>query len=179
MAEKKWGPKTSTLERFTQSGGSFPKADKLLVREGGIPQPLRAALWLRLSGGLAKSQQLPAGIYAELEDEARLSSSVPAADMLRALGTGHPVLSSYQAAAVLRRMTTGVFYLSQGSVGTECSQSVLRLGAFLLAVLGVENEEAAFWILFALIEDIVPSMMQVGSLAVQLAISFLWALVAT
>lgn len=156
MAERKWGSDVSqqSFLQSLESNKPLDKAAKVRVREAGIPDNLRPAVWLRLSGGLAKSQQYPAGIYAEFEEGASASSplSVLGSDLLRALGPRHPVLASSQTAAAVRRVAAGVFYLSQGGAGAHLSPNVLRLGAFLLAVLGLENEEAAFWILFALTE---------------------------
>jgi hypothetical protein len=159
MAERKWA-KESVLQTLSLDT-TAPRATKQLVRECGIPEKLRPAVWLKLSGGLAKSQQYPPGIYSELEDGAKFTWATSACDILRALGARHPVLATAEATAALHRITGGVYYLSQGGVGVQLNPNVLRLGAFLLAVLGLKNEETAFWILFALAEEHLMDVMEV------------------
>jgi hypothetical protein len=159
MAERKWSKES--IVQTLNFNSPVPKATKQLVRDCGIPEKLRPVLWMNLSGALAKSQQYPAGIYAEIEDGARFTSPMSTCDSLRILGARHPVLATSRSTAALHRITAGVYYLSEGGVGAHVSPNVLRLGAFLLAVLGLKNEEAAFWILFALTETFLTDVISV------------------
>lgn len=139
-----------------------PKALKLAVRDG-IPPQLRPKLWLQFSGGLARQQAAPLGYYASLAQHniARVSPPLDVdirfADCWRSLHPGHLLLTSSTAVHTVQRMTSAYVAHTETSLSDSTLRYLGCLAAFLLAVMGGTQEEAAWYTLVALVEDRLPA----------------------
>ena len=137
----------------------FPryKQVKRLVR-AGIPQAMRYRLWMQISGAMARWEAQPTH-YDELlararadgglarttrnESEKDLHRTFPNHPAFDKEGVGRAKLQNVLTAYALRNDTVGY------------CQSLNYVGAMLLVALQFE-EEAAFWMLAALVEQVLP-----------------------
>lgn len=81
-------------------------------------------------------------------------------DLFRTFAT-HPVLSTYKALEVVRRVVTA--FGRRNQTNAFCT-NVNYMAAFLLAVMGLNKEEEVFWVVTALLESRLPasSVLEVG-----------------
>ena len=124
-----------------------------LVLGGGIPAAYRGALWWQLSGGHAKQALHPPGYYNALVTQLK-----PAAEAAYAIGKdvdrtfpGHTFFDTASGQASLSRVLCA-FATHHPAIG-YC-QSLNFLAGWLL--LQLPSEEAAFWTLEVLVNEILP-----------------------
>ena len=147
---------------WSPGGQPPPKHLKLLVRDG-IPPQLRPTLWLQFSGGLARQQSAPARYYASLAEHnvSRVSPPLDVdirfADAWRSLHPGHLLLTSSTTVQTVNRMTAAFINHTEALVSDSTLRYIGCLAAFLLAVMGHKEEEAAWFTLVALVEDRMPA----------------------
>lgn len=127
---------------------------KNAIREG-VPASLRVALWSRLSG---------ADALAAAEDEHYYATTCKAAGVhgllltqleadLSMTSPPHPMLYTRRALEAVRRIV-----MAYGHRNPEVGYNPLLGGltVYLLAVLGLECEVEAFWLLTAMVERVLP-----------------------
>ena len=161
-AASKWS--NPSVRSWTWSPGcqAPPKALKLLVRDG-IPPSFRPALWLQFSGGLVRQRAAPAGYYASLAEHniSRVSPpldvDVRFADALRNMLPGHLLLTSATSVQTVQRMTTAYINHTDTIVSDASLRYIGCMAAFLLSILGLKQEEAAWFTLVAVVEDRLPA----------------------
>ena len=136
-----------------------PSKLKQLAREG-IPLSLRPALWYQLSGAAALKRSEPEEYYTSLASLGNHDGPELSVDLFRTFST-HPLLSSYKALEAVRRIVTAFGRRNQS---VSYSQNVNFVVAFLLAVMGLSEEEEVFWVLTVLLERRLPatSMVEVS-----------------
>lgn len=127
---------------------------KTAIREG-VPAALRPALWTRLSG---------ADALAAAEDEHYYATTCKAAGVhgllltqleadLSMTSPPHPMLYTRRALEAVRRIVMAYGYRNP-NIGYN--PLLAGLAVYLLAVLSLEGEVEAFWLLAALIERVLP-----------------------
>ena len=146
------------------SGAPPPSKLKQLAREG-IPASLRPALWFQLSGAAALQRNEHADYYFRMSSmgkEPEIDVPELSLELFRTFAT-HPVLSTYKALEVVRRVVTAFGRRTQ--TNAFCT-NVNYIAAFLLAVMGPNKEEEVFWVVTALLERRLPasSVLEVGFL---------------
>lgn len=128
-----------------------PKKLKQLVR-GGLPAAQRPRLWLELSGGMALQQAQAPKFYEALVREVDSTGS-PKSVISRAElelfnpFPAHAVLPSMKGMHAVRRVVLAHAHHCNSS---EYAQGISSVAGFLLAVMGLDLEEEAFWTLVAL-----------------------------
>jgi hypothetical protein len=122
-----------------------------LVLRGGVPAAFRPSVWWELSGAHAKAAMHPSYYYE------RLCTHAPPADVAGAIGKdiertypGHAFFDSAAGQRTLSRLL-GAVALHNPDVG-YC-QSMNFLAGILLLMVG---EERAFWVLDAMMNEILP-----------------------
>lgn len=130
-----------------------PKEYKYLVRKG-IPIATRTDAWFLLSGGCEKQLNHDKGYYTSMH-AADVAEDVAYAveDDLRSLYLSrkqHSLLTTRQGMEVLRRLLLAAAHHNEG---LSHARAICSVAAFLLSVMGLENEEKAFWTLVAMYED--------------------------
>lgn len=134
----------------------LPRTEKLrnMVREG-IPHSLRAQMWMRLSGALAKKQKSETSyqdvIKASANDQLMTSKQIEK-DLLRILPTNacfsHPNGTGIPR---LRRILRGIAWLYP-DIG-YCQGTGVIAACLLLFM----EEENAFWMMATIVEDLLPA----------------------
>lgn len=124
---------------------------KRLIRKG-VPPNLRPSVWMSVSGAAKKSSTVPHSYYTDLSLAVR-GKETPATlqidqDLARTF-PAHPWLDTPLGHAALRRVLVAYSY-RDSQVG-YC-QGMNYVAALLLLVM--EDEEAAFWMLAVLLENI-------------------------
>lgn len=133
---------------------SVPVKVKLAVRDG-IPARLRPLLWMQLSGAAALRATAPDGYYAATVKAAGVGG-LPLTQLEADLGLvfpTHPLLYSRKTLEAVRRVV-----MAYGWRNAEVGYNFYLGGltVYMLVVLGVDREEDAFWLLTALLENILP-----------------------
>ncbi|XP_074083102.1 small G protein signaling modulator 3 isoform X1 [Macrotis lagotis] len=142
---------------------SLPRTDKLYsLVLGGIPHSMRPQLWMRLSGALHKKRSSDVAyrdVVKNSSDDETLAAKQIEKDLLRTM-PGHACFSAPSGVGVprLRRILRGLAWLYP-EIG-YC-QGTGMVAACLLLFL---EEEDAFWVMCAIVEDLVPAAYFSGSL---------------
>ncbi|XP_037817832.1 small G protein signaling modulator 3 homolog [Lucilia sericata] len=134
----------------------LPRTEKLrnMVREG-IPHSLRAQMWMRLSGALAKKQKSETSyqdiIKASANDQLMTSKQIEK-DLLRILPT-NACFSNPNGTGIprLRRILRGIAWLYP-DIG-YCQGTGVIAACLLLFM----EEENAFWMMATIVEDLLPA----------------------
>ncbi|XP_065365739.1 small G protein signaling modulator 3 homolog [Calliphora vicina] len=134
----------------------LPRTEKLrnMVREG-IPHSLRAQMWMRLSGALAKKQKCETSyqdiIKASANDQLMTSKQIEK-DLLRILPT-NACFSNPNGTGIprLRRILRGIAWLYP-DIG-YCQGTGVIAACLLLFM----EEENAFWMMATVVEDLLPA----------------------
>ncbi len=164
---KDWDPKALPTWQpdLSDAPSAVPRKLRLLVRKG-IPQELRPQLWLQFSGGLALRSHSPEGHYKALVEAAPKLTKTSLLQLSTAVSKTFPGLKMLGTATgneAVRRLAMAYSQHTHKSslVGDS---SLLCLIAFLLAVVGLEREEDAFWTLVGLVDTRLSSLalFQVG-----------------
>ncbi|KAK9863392.1 hypothetical protein WJX84_005091 [Apatococcus fuscideae] len=157
---KEWDPRAlPTWQPDLSVPSTVPRKLKQLVRKG-IPQELRPRLWLQFSGGLALRSHSPENHYQALLAAApRLAkSSLLQLDSATAKTfPGLRLLATDSGREAVRRLARAYSQHTQKAALLGDS-ALLSLAAFLLAVVGVQREEDAFWTLVGLVETRLSSL---------------------
>ena len=157
---KDWDPKAlPTWQPDLFNSSPVPRKFKLLVRRG-IPQELRPQLWLQFSGGLALRAHSPQGHYQDLLAAAPklAKSSLLQLDVAAAKSfPGLKMLGTAAGQEAVRRLSLAYSQHTQ-KVSLLGDSALLCLAAFLLAVVGLQREEDAFWTLVGLVETRLSSL---------------------
>ncbi|KAL6773812.1 hypothetical protein ACKKBG_A22600 [Auxenochlorella protothecoides x Auxenochlorella symbiontica] len=148
---KAWVSAAEAVAAASRSPADPPRRIKSLARDG-IPPALRGHLWPALSGGAALQAAAGAGAYEALL--ARHGLLAPAADPEAwDVLPSHPAVGGREGAAAVRRL----------ALATAASRGMLHpprplamLAGFLLAVMGLSREEAAYWTLAGLLAHRLP-----------------------
>ena len=135
---------------------NLPRTEKLrnMVREG-IPHSLRAQMWMRLSGALAKKQKSETSyqeiIKASGNDQLMTSKQIEK-DLLRILPT-NACFSNPNSTGIprLRRILRGIAWLFP-DIG-YCQGTGVIAACLLLFM----EEENAFWMMATIVEDLLPA----------------------
>lgn len=123
---------------------------KTLIRKG-VPNDLRPAVWMAVSGAAAKKRVAPRAYYKRLQ-------ALPVDQTVRDqvdidLGRTFPENSRYndnvEAQETLRRV---LLAYARHNPGTGYCQGMNYIGAFLWLVMG--DEESVFWVFVCLLDDI-------------------------
>lgn len=140
--------------------GAVPAKVKLMVRESGIPARLRPALWAQLAGaGELRATEEP-GYYKELVRAAGvhgLPLTHLEVELSAATCATHPASHSRRTLEAVRRMV-----MAYGVRNEACgyNSSLNGLALFLLVLVGGDQgfdaEEGAFWLMAALLENLLP-----------------------
>uniref|UniRef100_A0A034VGT7 Small G protein signaling modulator 3-like protein n=1 Tax=Bactrocera dorsalis TaxID=27457 RepID=A0A034VGT7_BACDO len=134
----------------------LPRTEKLrsMVREG-IPHSLRAQMWMRLSGALAKKQKSETSYHdivkASGNDQLMTSKQIEK-DLLRILPT-NACFSNPHGTGIprLRRILRGIAWLFP-DIG-YCQGTGVIAACLLLFM----EEENAFWMMATIVEDLLPA----------------------
>uniref|UniRef100_A0A1I7X806 Rab-GAP TBC domain-containing protein n=1 Tax=Heterorhabditis bacteriophora TaxID=37862 RepID=A0A1I7X806_HETBA len=132
------------------------QGDKLeqLIKSGGIPHSMRPYLWSRLSG--ATKKQHAAGYSYE--------------DVLRQSAQDKPSIGVQIERSLLHALPNNICFRKKNGIGIDALRRILKAVAFIYPDLGYCegmgviaailllfcSEESTFWIMTALIEDILP-----------------------
>lgn len=149
---KAWSSSADIVDAFAANPTSpLPKRLKQLVR-AGVPPSQRSTLWFKLSGGWALQKAAGYSYYEAIVKEADLAASpksvISRADLeLFNPFPQHPLLSGMKGMRATRRV---VLAHAAHVGGAEYAQGVSSVAAFLLAVMGMGQEEEVFWTLVAL-----------------------------
>ncbi|XP_072512333.1 small G protein signaling modulator 3 isoform X2 [Notamacropus eugenii] len=135
---------------------SLPRSDKLCALVlGGIPHSMRPQLWMRLSGALQKKR----------------SSEMAYRDIVRSSTSDETIAAKQIEKDLLRTMPSNACFSTMSSVGVPRLRRILRGLAWLYPEIGYcqgtgmvaaclllfLEEEDAFWMMCAIIEDLVPA----------------------
>ncbi|XP_017057638.1 small G protein signaling modulator 3 homolog [Drosophila ficusphila] len=134
----------------------LPRTEKLrnMVRQG-IPHTLRAQMWMRLSGALAKKQKSETSYHdivkASSNDQLMTSKQIEK-DLLRILPT-NACFSNPNGTGIprLRRILRGIAWLFP-DIG-YCQGTGVIVACLLLFM----EEENAFWMMATIVEDLLPA----------------------
>uniref|UniRef100_A0A2C9MAD3 Small G protein signaling modulator 3 n=1 Tax=Biomphalaria glabrata TaxID=6526 RepID=A0A2C9MAD3_BIOGL len=134
----------------------LPRSEKLrgMVRQG-IPQSLRAQMWLRLSGALEKKNK----------------SDLSYKDVVKASSSDHLMTSKQIEKDLLRTMPSNACFCNINSTGIPRLRRILRglawlypdigycqgTGVIAASLLLFMEEEDTFWMMCAIIEDLLPA----------------------
>ncbi|KAG2449397.1 hypothetical protein HYH02_005547 [Chlamydomonas schloesseri] len=146
LQEKAWKKYTDKQPPRLPSGNTL----KRLVREG-VPPQLRGWVWMETSGaGEMRAAHTPS-YYGNLVRAQTLSKATAQVELdLPRTFPGHPYLSAEEGRAAMRRILTA--YSVHNPVVGYCQGINFTVGVVLVAV--GRDEEAAFWLLAALVERI-------------------------
>ena len=131
-----------------------PRLVQLLYQSSGIPLALRAQIWMSLSGSLRK----------------RYQAKMPYADMLKQCNNDAQLYSKQIEKDLLRTLPTNACFMSMNASGISRLRRVLRAVAWLFPDVGycqgmgvicatlllLFEEEDAFWMMCAIVEDLLP-----------------------
>lgn len=127
---------------------------QLIQQSSGIPLSLRAQIWMCLSGSLRK----------------RYQAKMPYADMLKQCNNDAQLYSKQIEKDLLRTLPTNACFMSMNASGISRLRRVLRTIAWLFPDVGycqgmgvicatlllLFEEEDAFWMMCAIVEDLLP-----------------------
>ena len=137
-------------------GNSIPRSDRLTqLVEAGIPHSMRSQIWLRLSGALQKQN----------------SSKVTYEEIAKASDNGNSSTLKAIEKDLLRTIPSNICFSDLNSPGIPRLRRILRglawfypdngycqgIGMIVAHLLLFMEEENAFWMMCAIIEDLVPS----------------------
>ncbi|XP_043821282.1 small G protein signaling modulator 3 [Dromiciops gliroides] len=135
---------------------SLPRSDKLYsLVLGGIPHSMRPQLWMRLSGALQKKR----------------SSEMAYRDIVKNSSNDETIAAKQIEKDLLRTMPSNACFSTMNSIGVPRLRRILRGLAWLYPEIGYcqgtgmvaaclllfLEEEDAFWMMCAIIEDLVPA----------------------
>ena len=136
-------------------GTCIPRSDKLThLVEAGIPHSMRAQVWLRLSGALQK----------------RSASKMTYSEITKASENGNPTTIKAIEKDLLRTIPNNICFSSMDSPGVPKLRRILNglawfypdngycqgLGMIVAHLLLFMEEEDVFWMMCAIIEDLIP-----------------------
>ncbi len=158
--------------RKTANGDLLANRDELLaLLKRGVPPELRPSVYFRVSGARRKRNEVEAGYYTRLRDEARRRAMdtewgrAVDKDVLRTFPYHRDFCegSDGTAAGALLEPLRAILWaygLRNASVG-YCQGMNFVCGALLLLFRGVhseaERDEKVFWVLCAIVEDLLPA----------------------
>lgn len=148
---KQWQGVYTPNKEFGFTGLKVQQTAKLLARKG-VPVELRPALWFWLSGASEKKQQAPAGYYemkSRAETLPRESLFAIEEDVLRTFRQ-NPLFQTREGLDAFRRLLVAT---CQHLPETGYVSGMSHMAGFLLAVMGLNNEEQAFWVLVTLLQE--------------------------
>jgi len=131
-----------------------PKLHQLIQQSSGIPLSLRSQIWMTLSGSLRKKYQ----------------AKMPYIDILKQCNNDAQIYSKQIEKDLLRTLPTNACFMSMNASGVSRLRRILRAIAWLFPDVGycqgmgvicatlllLFEEEDAFWMMCAIVEDLLP-----------------------
>lgn len=152
---KAWAAASEVVKASSRRPDTLPRRVILLAREG-IPPAMRGTLWPLLSGGSALQAASAGTSYARLVEASGASADPGAFLLLDGWNVlpHHPVLGALPGIRSARRVSLA---LAAARGMLHPPRPLVCVAAFLLAVMGLEREEQAFWTLAALAKHRLPA----------------------
>lgn len=149
-----WLRKLQSFKKKHNNKGSLfseRKLFKFLARKG-IPPELRGEVWYEMSGGKERKESMPMDYYEKISQEGNMRVFVCGImEEIRIMFKEHDALRRGYGVVTISRVLTA---MCKHRPWIKLTSSLIKMVGFLFVVLGPDKEEEMFWILDAVIDDI-------------------------